>query len=611
MPSSNSSSSSSDGYDLALRLLLSVLAIAVPLAHLAWLSGNITAYLTEGGWAPYQPTAALLHPQQVWPTAGETSLLVGARIVPVTLLLALAAVIGLVWARHRSQGGGRKKKITDMAKARDIEPLMAKAITDKARSLRPSLKDAKHIDAKDTGILLGNLQGSRHEVRMGFEDVAVAIMAPRSGKTTSLAIPSMLGAPGPVLLTSNKAAGDAFTTAYEARARAGTVWTMDPQQIAHADREMWWNPLAGATTLDGANRLAGHFLAASVDASQQGDFWSKAGSNILSQLLLAAALDERPITDIMQWLAFPADRTPLDILRDHDFTAVAAQLKGTVEGPPETRDGIYETARQYAAALLNSEIAAWVTPQKDVAEFRPEQFVTSTDTLFLLSKDGGGGASALIAACADSVMRAATAQAERAGGRLDPPMLAILDEAANVCKISDLPDLYSHLGSRGSSPSRFCSPTARARRSGETRAWTPCGPPPPSRSSAPASTTPTSPTSCPASLATTTWKPRPPPTRNPGSRPRSACARSASCPPTRSAPCPRAPHCASPPACAPPCSTCGRGTGNQEQRSCPRHPPARRRRSPPAPSRSTRRHSPTSGRPHERHAPASGASPLP
>ncbi|MFK0156542.1 type IV secretory system conjugative DNA transfer family protein [Streptomyces sp. NPDC090493] len=450
MPPS-SSNSNTDGYDLVLRLLLGVLAVVVLLAHLAWLSGNSTAYLTGTSWAPYQPTKALLHPEQVWPTAGETSLLIGARIVPVLLFLALGAGAGVLWAQHKNRSGGRKK-ITGMAKARDIEPLMAKAITDKARSLRPSLKDSKHIDAKDTGILLGNLQGSRHEVRMGFEDVAVAIMAPRSGKTTSLAIPSMLGAPGPVLLTSNKAAGDAFTTAYEARARAGTVWTMDPQQIAHAERSMWWNPLASARTLDGANRLAGHFLAASVDASQQGDFWSKAGSNILSQLLLAAALDERPITDIMQWLAFPADRTPLDILRDHKFTAVAAQLKGTVEGPPETRDGIYETARQYASALLNAEIAAWVTPQKDVPEFRPEQFVTSTDTLFLLSKDGGGGASALIAACADSVMRAATAQAERAGGRLDPPMLAILDEAANVCKISDLPDLYSHLGSRGIIP---------------------------------------------------------------------------------------------------------------------------------------------------------------
>ncbi|MFF9511556.1 type IV secretory system conjugative DNA transfer family protein [Streptomyces sp. NPDC014724] len=450
MPPS-SSSSNTDGYDLVLRLLLGVLAVVVPLSHLAWLSGNIAAHLTGGTWARYQPTNALLHPEQVWPDAGETSLLIGARIVPVVLLLTLGVGAGVLWARHNNRSGGRKK-ITDIAKARDIEPLMAKAITDKARSLRPSLKNSKHIEAKDTGILLGNLQGSRHEVRMGFEDVAVAIMAPRSGKTTSLAIPSMLSAPGPVLLTSNKAAGDAFTTAYEARAQAGAVWTMDPQQIAHATREMWWNPLATAKTLDGAGRLAGHFLAASVDASQQGDFWSKAGSNILSQLLLAAALDDRPITDIMQWLAFPADRTPLDILRDHGFAAVAAQLKGTVEGPPETRDGIFETARQYAAALLNTEIAAWVTPQKDIAEFRPADFVTSTDTLFLLSKDGGGGASALIAACADSVMRAATAQAERAGGRLDPPMLAILDEAANVCKISDLPDLYSHLGSRGIIP---------------------------------------------------------------------------------------------------------------------------------------------------------------
>ncbi|MFJ8669717.1 type IV secretory system conjugative DNA transfer family protein [Streptomyces sp. NPDC093600] len=446
-------SSSSDGYDIALKVLLGAFAVGLPLASIAWLGGNLTAWATgTGTWAPYRPTDALLRPEQLWPQAGETSLLLATRVIPVLVTLLLAAAGGAVWLRYKNRGGGRKKKVDGMAKARDIEPLLAKAIESKARSLRPSLKAAKHIEPRDAGVLLGNLAGTRHEVRMGFEDVAVAIMAPRSGKTTSLAIPSILAAPGPVLLTSNKAAGDAYTATYDARCLVGRVWSMDPQQIAHAERTMWWNPLADAKTLDGAGRLAGHFLAASVDASQQGDFWSKAGSNILSQLLLAAALDERPITDIMQWLAFPADRTPLDILRDHGFAAVAAQLKGTVEGPPETRDGIYETARQYAAALLNSEIAAWVTPQKDVPEFRPADFVTSTDTLFLLSKDGGGGASALIAACADSVMRAATAQAERAGGRLDPPMLAILDEAANVCKISDLPDLYSHLGSRGIIP---------------------------------------------------------------------------------------------------------------------------------------------------------------
>ncbi|MFB7936083.1 TraM recognition domain-containing protein [Streptomyces sp. NPDC056049] len=451
MPSS--SSSSSDGYDIALKIGIAVFVIGFPLANFAWLAGNVAARLSgTTPWVSYRPADALLHPDQLWPAAGETSLLVATRIVPVLLTMALAAGAGVLWLRYKNRSGGGKKTVDGMATVRDIQPLLAKAVEAKARSLRPSLKHAKHIEPRDAGILVGNLAGTRHEVRMGFEDVAVAIMAPRSGKTTSLAIPSILAAPGPVLLTSNKAAGDAFTATFDARAAVGRVWSMDPQQIAHAAREMWWNPLADAKTLDGANRLAGHFLAASVDASQQGDFWSKAGSNILSQLFLAAALDERPITDVMQWLAFPADRRPLDILRDHKFTAVASQLKGTVEGPPETRDGIYETARQYASALLNSEIAAWVTPQKDVPEFRPTNFVTSNDSLFLLSKDGGGGASALIAACADSVMRAATAQAERAGGRLDPPMLAILDEAANVCKISDLPDLYSHLGSRGIIP---------------------------------------------------------------------------------------------------------------------------------------------------------------
>ncbi|MFJ8676344.1 type IV secretory system conjugative DNA transfer family protein [Streptomyces sp. NPDC093589] len=453
MPNPSSPSpNSNDGYDIAFRILIGVLAVAVPLSNLAWLGGNAASRLTNSGApAPYQPVGALLHPEQLWPGLGHSALLVGTRIAPVTVLLALAALAAVWWSRRKSASGG-KKTISGLARKRDIEPLLAKAMIAKARSLRPSVKDAKHIAPRDTGVLLGNLQGTRHEVRMGWEDVAVAIMAPRSGKTTSLAIPSILSAPGPVLLTSNKAANDAYTSTITARATVGRVWSMDPQQIAHAERTMWWNPLADAKTLEGSGRLAQHFLSASVDASQQGDFWSKAGSNILAQLFLAAALDERPITDVTSWLAAPADRTPLDILRDAGFAAVAAQLKGTVEGPPETRDGIYETARQYAAALLNSGIAAWVTPQEGMAEFKPSEFVTSTDTLYLLSKDGGGGGSALIAACADSVMRAATTQAERTGGRLDPPMLAILDEAANVCKISDLPDLYSHLGSRGIIP---------------------------------------------------------------------------------------------------------------------------------------------------------------
>jgi hypothetical protein len=35
---------------------------------------------------------------------------------------------------------------------------------------------------------------------------------------------------------------------------------------------------------------------------------------------------------------------------------------------------------------------------------------------------------------------------------LDPPLLVVLDEAANICRISDLPELYAHFGSRGITP---------------------------------------------------------------------------------------------------------------------------------------------------------------
>ncbi|MBM9508011.1 TraM recognition domain-containing protein [Streptomyces sp. KK5PA1] len=280
----------------------------------------------------------------------------------------------------------------------------------------------------------------------------VAIMAPRSGKTSGLAIPAILAAPGPVLLTSNKAANDAFTATLDARSEVGTVWTLDPQQIAHHPRETWWDILADARDLAGAKRLAGHFVAASVDESSGSDFWSTAASNTLGALFLAAASHRRPITDVLAWLASPADRTPVDLLTDAGHHAVAAQLQGTVSGATETRDGIYETARQYASCLLDPEVAAWVTPEKTLPQFDPYAFATSRDTLYLLSKDGGGSASAIIAAAADAVMRAAVTVAERASGRLDPPALCVLDEAANVCKISDLPDLYSHLGSRGVIP---------------------------------------------------------------------------------------------------------------------------------------------------------------
>lgn len=83
-------------------------------------------------------------------------------------------------------------------------------------------------------------------------------------------------------------------------------------------------------------------------------------------------------------------------------------------------------------------------------QFNPEAFVREGGTLYSLSKEGRGTAGPLVTALTVAVVEAAEELAARsAGGRLATPLLGVLDEAANVCRWRELPNLYSHYGSRG------------------------------------------------------------------------------------------------------------------------------------------------------------------
>lgn len=114
---------------------------------------------------------------------------------------------------------------------------------------------------------------STTELRASWEDGLLAVMAPRSGKTTALAVPAVLDALGAMVVTSNKA--DLWLVTEAARAQRGTVWTFDPQSSAYAPRAWWWNPLAGVDSIEDAHRLAQHFLSAKAEE----DFWDKAASS--------------------------------------------------------------------------------------------------------------------------------------------------------------------------------------------------------------------------------------------------------------------------------------------------------------------------------------------
>jgi type IV secretory pathway TraG/TraD family ATPase VirD4 len=411
----------------------------------AWIGGTLGSGISGGGWAGPPFTLATFGdlarhgPRSLWPGASPAAVVAAISIVFVLIAWGLVFAVRVV-KRYASKQDG-------LASAKDLAAFAPKGIAARARDLRPSIKDVPNLDPDETGNLLGDLEPHGPELRSSYEDVELDLMAPRSGKSTCIAVPRVLRARGSVLLTSNKA--DVYSVTVNERSKSGTVWTFDPQGIAHVPRGMWWDMLAECKEIEGAHRLAGHFVASINDDSSKKDFWISAAGNVLTALFHAASRGGASVLDLLTWLADPADRTPIDLLRETQRVALAEQLQGTIRGAAETRDGIYETARQCVACLLDPDIAAWVLPDPRVPQFRPHQHVLGQDTLYLLSKDGGGSAAGVIAGLADATMRAGVMAAERMGGRLDPPMTAVLDEAANVCRISDLPDLYSHFGSRG------------------------------------------------------------------------------------------------------------------------------------------------------------------
>jgi type IV secretory pathway TraG/TraD family ATPase VirD4 len=389
----------------------------------------------------------------LWPSTSPSLVAALAAVAAVSILGPAGTFAVRAWLR-RPPADSPSRSLAQLA---DVRALTRFSVVRRAQQLRPSLAGRKPKDVPliEVGIHLGNLAPAGNVALYGsWEDVALALMAPRSMKTTALSVPLVLDAPGPVIATANKSDLWAATSALREASTGARVWAFDPQRIARVPQTWWWNPLRdiaeGESPVEEAERLAGHFVL-TIEDSRSRDIWGPAARGLLAALLLAAAAGDRTIGDVYRWLASDGSPVPVELLREHGWEQVAAALAGLYADPPETRGSVYFTARVAARCLNNPQITAWVMPPHrwDLEEFRPSRLPGTRETLYLMSKDGGGSSAPLVAALTDAVMRAGVVAAERRGGRLDAPMVVVLDEAANICRIADLPRLYSHLGSRG------------------------------------------------------------------------------------------------------------------------------------------------------------------
>jgi type IV secretory pathway TraG/TraD family ATPase VirD4 len=434
--SGTSRRSQGPGVDLELVLLWTAIGLAVLLVLIAVAAAHL-AVLLNGGREQLPTNPALLAVDLIkggvrWP-AGASVIAGGLAGV----LLAIAVVLG--WSLRSWQRGHVDRAARWMGRGRDIRRLSA----------RQASGVATRLGMSSPGLPIARTVSGGRWLYAGWEDVSVDVWGPRTGKTTSRAIPSILAAPGAVLVTSNKR--DVVDASRDPRGEVGRVWVFDPQRIADEPPAWCWNPLWYVTDEVRAAELADIFALCSRDVGARTDaFFDTAGQNLVAELLLAASLDGRELTDVYLWLTSPQDDEPARILEEHGHEVLSRSLQAVINAPEKQRGGVYGTAQEMCSFMTNRQGMRWVTEQDGRRRFDPAAFADSSDTLYSLSKEGKGSCAPLVTALTLAVCDAAEERAKRsAGGRLAVPLVAVLDEAANVCRWRRLPDLYSHYGSRG------------------------------------------------------------------------------------------------------------------------------------------------------------------
>lgn len=371
-----------------------------------------------------------------------------------TIVLVSSVVILFLWLglREISPRATTRKRGDQVARKsasrREVAVLGERAAASQASRLG--------VSVESPGLPIGRMVRGNAWLFSSWEFVSLMIAGPRTGKTTAWLVPRILAAPGAVLATSNKR--DIVDVTRLERSKSGRTWVFDPQGIAGEEQSWWWDILAGVRTPVDAVSLAEVFIDSQRDPSAMTNaYFDGASKDLVAALLLAAALGGRDIRAVYEWLTRPLDDEPVRTLERAGQAMTAQSLRGMMNLPAETRGGVYGGASQTMSFLLNDEALRWVLPpaasdgENDMLlEFHPNDFVTSNDTLYCLSQEGRGSASPIVTALTVAVIEAALGHAKtQPGGRLALPLFVALDEAANVCRWRELPDLYSHFGSRG------------------------------------------------------------------------------------------------------------------------------------------------------------------
>ncbi|GAC1478636.1 MAG: type IV secretory system conjugative DNA transfer family protein [Acidimicrobiales bacterium] len=298
----------------------------------------------------------------------------------------------------------------------------------------------------------------------GSEQAALILGPPRSGKTTTLVVPNVLAAWGPVVSTSTKP--DVVEATLEARRRRGRCWLYDPTGTVPAPpgvERLRWSPVTSAITWDGALLVARAMVGAARPGVgiTDGSHWSERAEAILAPLLHAAAIGGDDLGEVLMWV------------NRHDGTHASARLAGGSGTAADVLAGLLATDPRELSSIWSTASGVLGAYRSDAAQasawdpnFDAREFVAGTDTIYVCASSRHQGLVApLVVGLIEDVRgaafeRAAVRTAIRLGVAargvpcgpwpdVEAPVLLALDETANIAPIPDLPALVSEGGSQG------------------------------------------------------------------------------------------------------------------------------------------------------------------
>jgi type IV secretory pathway TraG/TraD family ATPase VirD4 len=284
-----------------------------------------------------------------------------------------------------------------------------------------------------------------------LEYMSMMVCAPSgAGKTTRLVAPIAMLWNGPCVVTSVKT--DAYDLTFAARGQIGPVKVLDP--CGETGRpSVSVSPTQDVDTYADAVTAAEYMCDASKTAVKNHmtneDFWDEMGKRVFAPMIYLAAHIHAPITEMLRWLQSRSGEEEVERkLADLHGDKQATLDWGTfMRMEPRMKDSTLQTCRMLMRGWCRPDIAHIVDvtsndPMREVLDIEC-LFDGSNTTFYLVApQDEQESLAPVFGFVVNKIIRRA-ARTQGRKGPMNPALLLLLDEAANIAPIRKLPQLLS------------------------------------------------------------------------------------------------------------------------------------------------------------------------